>query len=122
MISNLATIALYVSDQERARKFYADVLGFTVTTDAPMGPQGRWIEVVPPGAQTGFVLADAAGFGKTDRVGNSADVTLRCPDVRELHRDLTAKGVSVTEPEVQPWGTFIKFTDPDGHQFVVSGQ
>jgi len=122
MITSLAAVALYVSDQERARTFYADVLGFEVATDAQMGPQGRWIEVVPPGAQTGFVLADAGGFGQADRVGKSADVTLKCPDVTELHRDLVAKGVPVTEPEVQPWGTFIKFTDPDGHQFVVSSR
>jgi hypothetical protein len=35
-------------------------------------------------------------------------------------RDLLAKGVIVTEPEVKEWGTFFKFTDPDGHRFVVS--
>jgi lactoylglutathione lyase len=120
VITSLATVALYVSDQERARQFYTDLLGFTVTTDAPMGPQGRWLEVVPPGGQTGFMLADAAGFDKAGRVGNSADVTLRCPDVAELHRDLVAKGVTVTEPEVKAWGTFFRFTDPDGHKFVVS--
>ncbi|MBO0805354.1 MAG: VOC family protein [Nocardiopsaceae bacterium] len=120
MISSIDLVSLYVADQERSRAFYADTLGFTVTTDVPMGPQGRWIEVAPPGGQTGFILADAAGFGKADRIGNSADVTFKCADVRELHRDLVAKGVPVTEPETKEWGSFIKFTDPDGHQFVVS--
>lgn len=122
MITNINTVSLYVSDQQRARDFYVDKLGFEVTTDADMGEMGRWIEVAPPGAQSAFMLADAAKFQKTDRIGDSADVTLSCSDVRALHADLTAKGVPVTEPEAQPWGTFIKITDPDGHEFVVSGK
>lgn len=119
MITSLNTVSLYVDDQERARRFYVDVLGFEVTTDADMGPMGRWIEVAPQGAQTAFVLADAAGFGKKDRVGDSADVTLTCSDVAALHGDLVAKGVRVTEPEKKEWGTFFKATDPDGHVFVI---
>jgi lactoylglutathione lyase len=120
MITKINTVALYVADQGRARDFYVDALGFDVTTDVDMGEMGRWIEVAPPGAQTAFVLADAAGFQKTDHIGKSADVTLICSDVQKLHDDLRAKGVPVTEPERQAWGTFIKITDPDGHEFVAS--
>jgi catechol 2,3-dioxygenase-like lactoylglutathione lyase family enzyme len=120
VITGLNTVSLYVADQERARRYYVDALGFEVTTDADAGPMGRWIEVTPPGAQTAFVLADAEGFDRTDRIGESADVTLTCSDVRALHADLVAKGITVTEPEIQPWGTFIKVTDPDGHEFAVS--
>ena len=120
MITRINTVSLYVADQSRAREFYVDALGFEVTTDADMGEMGRWIEVAPPGAKTAFVLADAAGFQKTDQIGKSADVTLSCSDVQELYNDLRAKGVPATEPERQSWGTFIKITDPDGHEFVVS--
>ena len=120
MITKINTVSLYVADQSRARDFYVDALGFEVTTDADMGEMGRWIEVAPRGAQTAFVLADAAGFQKTDQIGKSADVTLSCSDVQALYNDLRAKGVPVTEPERQSWGTFIKITDPDGHEFVVS--
>jgi catechol 2,3-dioxygenase-like lactoylglutathione lyase family enzyme len=120
MITNLNTVSLYVRDQQRAKQFYVDTLGFELTTDADMGPMGRWIEVAPKGARTAFVLADAAGFGKEDRVGSSADITLHCSDVRTLHAELAAKGVPVTEPETKEWGTFMKITDPDGHQLVVS--
>jgi lactoylglutathione lyase len=119
MITGINTVSLYVSDQEQARQFYVDKLGFAVTTDADMGPMGRWVEVAPAGAQTAFVLADAAGFDKKDRIGDSADVTLSCSDVQALHADLVAKGVAVTAPETQEWGTFVKITDPDGHEFVV---
>jgi catechol 2,3-dioxygenase-like lactoylglutathione lyase family enzyme len=117
MITELHTVALYVSDQDRAKRFYAETLGFDVGADQPgMGGIGRWIEVSPPGARTAFLIADAAGWGKRERIGSSADVTLRCDDARALHAELTAKGVPVTEPQTQRFGTFIDITDPDGHR------
>jgi uncharacterized glyoxalase superfamily protein PhnB len=66
------------------------------------------------------MLASAAGFGKHDRIGASADIVLHTGDVAALHQRLTAAGVPVTEPETQAWGTFIKVTDPDGLDIVVS--
>ncbi|MFC6022955.1 glyoxalase superfamily protein [Plantactinospora solaniradicis] len=122
MITNLNTVSLYVRDQQQAKQFYVDTLGFELTTDADMGEMGRWIEVAPKGARTGVVLADAAAFDKQDRVGRSADVTLHCSDVHALHAELAGKGVPVTEPETQQWGTFIKVTDPDGHELLISQQ
>ena len=120
MITRLNTVSLYVTDQERSREFYVNVLGFEVRTDAQIGEMGRWLEVAPVTGQTAFVLADALAFGKQDRVGSSADITLSCDDVYTLHRLLTAKGAAVTEPEQQHWGTFMRVTDPDGHTFIVS--
>ncbi len=122
MITELHTVALYVTDQDRAKDFYVDTLGFELHADQPgMGSIGRWIEVAPAGAQTSFMLADAAGWHQEDRVGRSADVTLRCDDVDALHRDLVAQAVPVTEPQTQRFGTFIDVTDPDGHQLRIVG-
>jgi lactoylglutathione lyase len=44
---------------------------------------------------------------------------LTCADVRALHADLTAHGVEVSEPVVEPWSTYVTLVDPDGWQFVV---
>ena len=120
MITELHTVTLYVADQDRAKHFYVDKLGFDLNADQPgMGGIGRWLEVAPKGAQTSFMLADAAGWNKQDRVGNSADVTLRCEDARALYAELTAKGVPATEPQTQRFGTFIDVTDPDGHRLRI---
>jgi hypothetical protein len=36
---------------------------------------------------------------------------------------LRQRGVEfVKEPDVQPWGTFAIFKDPDGNQFVLSSK
>jgi catechol 2,3-dioxygenase-like lactoylglutathione lyase family enzyme len=119
MITNIAIVALYVTDQERSRVFYTGKLGFEVTTDADNGPLGRWLEVAPKGAQTAFALCDAARYEAADRVGKS-NVTLQCPDVQALHADLVAKDVAVTDVASEPWGTFLTITDPDGHELLVS--
>jgi lactoylglutathione lyase len=120
MITKINTVTLFVDDQDRSRDFYVRQLGFQVRREADMGPMGRWIEVAPDGAETAFMLASASGFNKQDQVGSSAQIVLHSDDVAALHQNLAAAGVPVTEPETQAWGTFIKVTDPDGLEFVVS--
>lgn len=120
MITHINTVTLYVSDQDKARDFYVEHLGFRVRKDEDMGPMGRWLEVAPEAAQTAFVLANASAFGKQDRIGASADLVLHTGDVAGLHQRLTAAGVTVTDPEAQAWGTFVKVTDPDGLEIVIS--
>jgi hypothetical protein len=39
-----------------------------------------------------------------------------------LHDGLVDKGVAVTEPETQRFGTFIDVTDPDGHRLRIVDQ
>lgn len=113
------TIALYVNDQERSKRFYVDVLGFEVRTDTDMGGMGRWIEVAPPGSPTAFVLADAKGFDRQERVGSSADITLKTDDIQALHRKLSERQLPVAAPEKQAWGTFLTVVDPDGHSLLI---
>jgi catechol 2,3-dioxygenase-like lactoylglutathione lyase family enzyme len=120
VITKINTVTLYVSDQQKARDFYVQHLGLHVRRDEDMGPMGRWLEVAPDGAQSGFMLASAAGFGKQDQIGASADIVLHTDDVAGLRQRLIAAGLPVTEPETQAWGTFVKITDPDGLEIVVS--
>ncbi|GAA3798555.1 VOC family protein [Sphaerisporangium flaviroseum] len=118
MITKISNVVLYVADQQRSVDFYVKGLGFELATDAEMGPGARWIEVVPPGAETRFTLCDAAHFETTP--GSSTPPTLSCDDVHSTYETLKANGVEVSEPVTEPWATWIKVTDPDGHEFVVS--
>ncbi|HEY6162010.1 MAG TPA: VOC family protein, partial [Bacteroidia bacterium] len=47
MISKLSHVSIFVLDQDSAKDFYVNKLGFTVRTDAPMGPGMRWLTVSP---------------------------------------------------------------------------
>jgi catechol 2,3-dioxygenase-like lactoylglutathione lyase family enzyme len=58
MIDTIATVCLFVQDQDKARAFYTEVLGFELRNDSPMAPgtPNRWLAVAPKGAQTELVL------------------------------------------------------------------
>jgi catechol 2,3-dioxygenase-like lactoylglutathione lyase family enzyme len=51
----IVVTSVFVDDQEKALRFYTDVLGFKKKTDIPMGPH-RWLTVVSPGDDNGVEL------------------------------------------------------------------
>jgi catechol 2,3-dioxygenase-like lactoylglutathione lyase family enzyme len=55
--------SVMVDDQEKALKFYTEMLGFRKMADIPMGPEYRWITVVAPEGIEGVELAlEPLGF------------------------------------------------------------
>ncbi|MFE2293375.1 VOC family protein [Streptomyces sp. NPDC059452] len=48
--------SLFVDDQEKALRFYTDVLGFVKKHDVPMGGEDRWLTVVSPESPDGTEL------------------------------------------------------------------
>ncbi|MSP14753.1 MAG: hypothetical protein EXR62_17565, partial [Chloroflexi bacterium] len=54
MIDYIGTVCLFVSNQDRAKEFYTNVLGFELRTDQPLypGAPNRWLAVAPAGAVT----------------------------------------------------------------------
>ena len=71
MITNVSLFTLYVTDQDDAKKFYVDVLGFEERSDIKMGDGFRWVTVghpsqpelevtlMPPGPPLSDEMADA---------------------------------------------------------------
>lgn len=49
-------VSLFVDDQEHARQFYTDVLGFVVKHDVALGGEARWLTVVSPYDSDGVEL------------------------------------------------------------------
>ncbi len=48
--------SIFVDNQEKALKFYTEVLGFVKKTDMPIGPTDRWLTVVSPDGPAGIEL------------------------------------------------------------------
>ncbi|TDC62771.1 VOC family protein [Streptomyces hainanensis] len=48
--------SVFVEDQEKALRFYTDVLGFVKKHDVPLGGEARWLTVVSPEAPEGTEL------------------------------------------------------------------
>lgn len=120
MINSVKLVGVNVKDQDRALDFYTNVLGFKLLTDKPMGPNARWIEVSPPGAETHLALWTPPGL--EDRIGTFSGVVFRCDDIKATYEELRERGVKFTEePRDQPGGTMAQFVDPDGNTFVLRG-
>jgi lactoylglutathione lyase len=118
VITHVSVAVMYVEDQDESLHFYVDRLGFTKKIDEEMWPGARWLEVIPPKGQTSIVLSSAAAFDK--RPGEGAYLTFACDDIMATVKELREVGVTVTDPVEEPWGTYIKATDPDGHQVQIS--
>ncbi|GAB3650187.1 VOC family protein [Glycomyces tarimensis] len=117
-ITKLQVVSLPVSDQERAKSFYVDTLGLELVRDNPMGPDQRWVEVAPPGADTGITLVT---WFPTMPAGGTKGLVLQTDDVDGDIADLKNAGVAVDGPHDAPWGRFATFDDPDGNGIVLSG-
>jgi len=119
MIRQLKFVSIPTRDQDKALAFWTEKMGFKVATDQPMGAQ-RWIELTIPGAQTGMVLFTPEG--QEDRIGTFFNGSFQCDDVDYTYRQLSERGVDISPPEKQPWGSFCRFRDPDGNSFILSGR
>ncbi len=56
MIKNIATVAVYVDDQQSALRFWTEQVGFEQKKRMPMGPSGDWLEVGPSDAESCLVI------------------------------------------------------------------
>src|SRR4051794_36858637 len=62
-ITDIGVAMFTVADQDAARAFYTEKLGFEVRSDAPFGENGemRWLEVAPPGSRARLALNPPMG-------------------------------------------------------------
>ncbi len=102
----IVVTSVLVDDQEKALRFYTDVLGFVKKHDIPMG-QFRWLTVVSPGDENGVELVlepdqhPAAGPFKRALVQDGIPFTsFGVEDVRAEYDRLRSAGVRFTQPPV----------------------
>ncbi len=120
MIGGVRSVSLYVGDQDRAKAFWTETVGFELLGDTPMGDGDgvpRWIEVAPPDRQVIVVLFTAPDDEQLRRIGTFSNVVFTCDDVQQTHKELVARGVEFTEePRIEFWGGWWSvFKDPDGN-------
>ncbi|AYY12096.1 glyoxalase [Actinobacteria bacterium YIM 96077] len=114
-ITQIRTLTVPVSDQDQAKDFYVETLGFDLVADNTMEPM-RWLEVAPKGATTSVVL----GLHPDMTPGSQRGVLLVTSDIDTDCKRLRQAGVELDGPVEQPWGRQATFSDPDGNAFVLS--
>jgi catechol 2,3-dioxygenase-like lactoylglutathione lyase family enzyme len=115
-ITAVQLFSLPVADQDRARDFYVETLGFTLVSDTEMAPGMRWVQVAPPGSQTSITLVT---WFPTMPAGSVKGTVLETDDLDGDVARLESLGVAVGEIDSQPWGRFATFDDPDGNGIVL---
>ena len=120
MITNIATVAVYVDDQEQAKDFWTNKVEFEVKAEFPMGPNAHWLEVGPQNAGTHLVIYPKSMMqGHENRM---ASIVFSCENVLETYEKMKANGVTFQgEPNTMQWGTFVQFSDEDGNEFLLKG-
>jgi catechol 2,3-dioxygenase-like lactoylglutathione lyase family enzyme len=130
MITNINLVTVYCLDQDKARDFYVDVLGFEARTDATMGDGFRWVTVSHP-AQPQLEVTlmtpgppldpEAAEFirGQLEK-GSMGGLGLAVDDCRKTFEELSAKGVTfLQEPSDRPYGVEAVMRDSTGNWLVL---
>jgi catechol 2,3-dioxygenase-like lactoylglutathione lyase family enzyme len=116
-ITDVRTVGVPVTDQDRALEFYVGKLGFETRLDASFGGGGRWIEVGPPGATTTIALV-AAREGIP--AGVETGIRLTTADADADHADLRDRGVDADD--VLRWPgvpAMFAFRDQDGNGLEI---
>jgi catechol 2,3-dioxygenase-like lactoylglutathione lyase family enzyme len=116
-VQEVKVISVPVSDQERAKAFYVDTLGLTLSRDDASVPGLRWIQVTPDGGTTSLTLVD---WFDTMPAGSLRGLVLGLSDLRRDCDELAAKGVEFEQPlQERPWGAEAVIRDPDGNAIVL---
>ncbi len=114
--TDVRTVSVPVTDQDRAMAFYVDTLGFETRMDAELDPGFRWIEVAAPGATTSIALV-------TGEPGVDTGIRLSTADAEGDHAALRAAGADVDD--ILRWEgvpTMFSLRDRDGNTLYVVGQ
>src|SRR5256885_7225015 len=95
---------VYVVDQEKALRFYTEVLGFVKKADFSQGPY-RWLTVVSPDDKDGTELQLAKNDNPAAKAYQQAQLAQGQPaamfftdDVAADHERMTSRGAEFTKP------------------------
>jgi catechol 2,3-dioxygenase-like lactoylglutathione lyase family enzyme len=113
----LELVAVPVSDVDRALDFYVNQAGFVLDIDQVVSDELRFIQLTPPGSACSICI----GKGISPMApGSLQGLQMVVSDIGAAREELLGRGLStVTEVDVQPWGSFVYFTDPDGNGWAV---
>jgi catechol 2,3-dioxygenase-like lactoylglutathione lyase family enzyme len=134
VISRLSHATVWVLDQEEARRFYTEKLGFEVRIDHTMEGGFRWLAVGPkdqPDLQLVLMSTKAnppfmdeetaAQIQALVKKGALGPGVLYTPNCRETYEELKRRGVEFLQPpEDRFYGTEALFVDNSGNRYSMT--
>lgn len=133
MITRLSHTSIFVLNQERAKDFYVNKLGFTLTMEADMGRDGKWVTVSAPGQDLDLTLIQTDNIIMFKELEKARKLTclvetstfgfgvFECKDIYVTYEELKAKGVEFfKEPTETHYGFEAMFKDDSGNWFSLT--
>jgi catechol 2,3-dioxygenase-like lactoylglutathione lyase family enzyme len=109
-------VAIPVTDVDRAKAFYVDQVGFNADHDVQVNEGLRFVQLTPPGSACSIVM----GTGITEMPpGSQKGVQVVVENAEAARQELIGRGVRASDVAVQPWGSFVTFSDPDGNTWSL---
>jgi lactoylglutathione lyase len=117
MIKQIATVAVYVEDQQKAKTFWSEKVGFDIIAEL-MGPNAFWLEVAPKGDESRLVIYPKSMM--KDSEFRKASIVFQCDNIASTYETMNSNGVEfLGEPQTMQWGTFLSFKDEDGNEYLL---
>ena len=112
----LELILVPVTDVDRAKAFYTEKIGFHADFDQQVNEELRFVQLTPPGSACSIAI----GMGLTTmQPGSLEGLQMVVTDVKAIREELVRRGADVSEIDVQDWGSFVYFSDPDGNRWSL---
>jgi catechol 2,3-dioxygenase-like lactoylglutathione lyase family enzyme len=126
IVDKLIQLMVGVTDMEKSKKFYADTLGFTVTTDYGQG-KSHWVSLSFPDGGVTITLTTFLGTPEMGTVlqPGSMSLYLEAPDLQQSYDALAANGITPANPisdDLYGPGSGVKWfrlTDPDSNSLTI---
>ncbi len=142
MIQKMSHAGIHVLDQDQAKDFYVDKVGFEVKADYTAPNGFRWLTVAPKGqSEVEIALLKVGSSTPPAMKGGSAAETkkdvdtleallkkgwlttgaFQTADCRKTYEEMKARGVEfVSEPKDEFFGVLAIFKDPFGNWFSMT--
>jgi catechol 2,3-dioxygenase-like lactoylglutathione lyase family enzyme len=126
-MKNISHVAVWVRDQEEAKDWYTQTLGFEVRADQDLGRGARWLTVGRPGQDDFEVVLETPGppMASEESGRRLLDVVesgivmagiIHVDDCRATCRELESRGVELSQqPDERFYGIDATVTDPTGN-------
>jgi predicted enzyme related to lactoylglutathione lyase len=112
----LELVFVPVTDVDRAKAFYVDQVGFHADHDYQVNDELRFVQLTPPGSACSIAM----GTGITDMPpGSQRGLQVVVADAEAARQQIVGRGVKASDVDVQPWGSFVTFSDPDGNRWSL---
>jgi catechol 2,3-dioxygenase-like lactoylglutathione lyase family enzyme len=123
----LEVVPVPVTDVDRAKRFYAEQVGFVVDLDTRISGGVRLVQLTPPGSGCSIHLST----GILDvPPGILEGLQIVVPDIEAARAELVERGVEASpvqhleegvwlEGRGGTWNSFVFFSDPDGNGWVL---